>query len=169
MSLTTTATTTAASATSTCHQQLYEIPIKDAACAMPSTGNNSAIMSSCCGAADVVSYSSCDYYCLAQDQTVHTLAECLIKASEAGEVWCNTGANATATGTVPATGAGTIVATASATSSSSTKKSKSSGTATGSSASSSSTSGATVAVGVTKKAVGVVALLVAGVVGGGLL
>ncbi|RAH72563.1 uncharacterized protein BO66DRAFT_389859 [Aspergillus aculeatinus CBS 121060] len=168
MSLTTTATTTAASATSTCHQQLYEIPIKDAACAMPSTGNNSAIMSSCCGAADVVSYSSCDYYCLAQGQTVHTLAECLIKASEAGEVWCNTGANATATGTVPATGAGTIVATASATSSS-TKKGKSSGTATGSSASSSSTSGGSVAVGVSKKAVGVIALLVAGVVGGGLL
>ncbi|PYH49140.1 uncharacterized protein BP01DRAFT_352658 [Aspergillus saccharolyticus JOP 1030-1] len=166
MSHTTTSTTSAASATSTCHQKLYQIPVKDAACAMPMTGNNSAIMSSCCGSADIVSYDSCDYYCLADGQSVGTLAECLIKASEAGEVWCNTNANATATGSVPATGAGTIVATASATGTSS-QKSTSSGSATGSSASASSTSGA--AVGLSKKAVGVVALLVAGVVGGGLV
>ncbi|RAL13856.1 uncharacterized protein BO97DRAFT_404646 [Aspergillus homomorphus CBS 101889] len=168
MSLTTTATTTAASATSTCHQKLYDIPVKDAACAMPMTGNNSAIMTSCCGSADVVSYDSCDYYCLADGQTIGTLAECLIKASEAGEVWCNTNANATATGSVPTTGAGTIVATATSTSTS-TKKGKSSGTGTGSSASASSTSGAGIVARVSKKAVGVVALLVAGVIGGGLL
>ncbi|OOF99391.1 hypothetical protein ASPCADRAFT_203154 [Aspergillus carbonarius ITEM 5010] len=164
MSLTSTTTATAASASSTCHQKLYEIPIKDAACAMPISGNNSAIMSSCCGSASVVSYDSCDYYCLAEDQTVHTLAECLIKASEAGEVWCNTGANATATGTVPATGAGTIVSTATATASSSGDKS-STGTASGSSAS--STSGAGVVV--TKKSVGVLALLFFGSTAGLLL
>ncbi|RAK96229.1 uncharacterized protein BO80DRAFT_429223 [Aspergillus ibericus CBS 121593] len=150
-------TSTAASATSTCHQKLYEIPIKDAACAMPMGSNNSAIMSSCCGSASVVSYSSCDYYCLAEDQTVGTLAECLIKASEAGEVWCNTNANATATGSVPTTGAGTVVSTASATSSG---KGSGTGTGTASGETASSTSNAGVAV--SKKSVGVLVMLFLG-------
>ncbi|PWY89605.1 hypothetical protein BO94DRAFT_623590 [Aspergillus sclerotioniger CBS 115572] len=164
MSQISTVTVSAASPSSTCHQDLYSIPIKDAACAMPISGNNSAIMSSCCGSASVVSYDSCDYYCLAEDQTVHTLAECLIKASEAGEVWCNTNANATATGTVPATGAGTVVSTATATGKT---KGSSTGTGTASGSTASSTSNAGVAV--TKKSVGVLAVLVLGSVVGGLL
>ncbi|KAF7591444.1 hypothetical protein BBP40_001547 [Aspergillus hancockii] len=148
-------TTPAPSATSTCHQKLYDIPIKDAACAMPINGNNSAIMTSCCGSASVVSYGSCDYYCLAQDQSVGDLAECLIKASKPGEVWCNTNANATATGSVPTTGAGTIVATASATGS--TK----SGTKSSSGSSAASTNGA-----VGKQSIGVLAILVFGAAAG---
>ncbi|PYI07669.1 hypothetical protein BO78DRAFT_396288 [Aspergillus sclerotiicarbonarius CBS 121057] len=159
MSITSTSTTSAASATSTCYQKLYEIPVKDAACAMPMGSNNSAIMSSCCGSASVVSYDSCDYYCLADDQTVGTLAECLIKASEAGEVWCNTNANATATGSVPTTGAGTIVSTATATSSKGKGSGTGTGTASGETASSTSNAGG---VAVSKKSVGVLALLFLG-------
>ncbi|KAG2413574.1 hypothetical protein HFD88_002763 [Aspergillus terreus] len=155
MSTTSTATTSAASATSTCHQKLYEIPVKDAACAMPMQGNNSAIMSSCCGSASVVSYSDCDYYCLAKGQKVSALAECLTKASKPGEVWCNTNANATATGSVPTTGAGTIVATGTGGSST--------GTGTSSGASSTSTTNAAA---VTKKSAGMLALLFLGSVAG---
>ncbi|KAL3454926.1 hypothetical protein BJX64DRAFT_109978 [Aspergillus heterothallicus] len=114
-STTATTTTTAASATSTCHAKLYDIPINDAACAMPNTnGTYLDLMNDCCGSAPVISYSNCDYYCLAEDQTVGDLAECLIKGSEAGQVWCNTNANATATGTVAAS----VVAASSATSTS---------------------------------------------------
>ncbi|KAL4943458.1 hypothetical protein BDV06DRAFT_221205 [Aspergillus oleicola] len=101
-----TATTTAASGVSTCHQQLYNIPTHDAACAMPKNSTYHTLMTSCCGSAAVTSYSDCDYYCLAQDQTVGDLAECLIKGSEAGMVWCNNGANATATITANATSSG---------------------------------------------------------------
>ncbi|PYH94633.1 hypothetical protein BO71DRAFT_295328, partial [Aspergillus ellipticus CBS 707.79] len=105
--LTTTSTASAASTTSTCHASLYDIPIKDAACAMPiAYTNSSAIMKGCCGSAEVVSYSSCDYYCLAEDQTVHVLGECLDKIVGGGNFWCNANANATATGTtVPTSGA----------------------------------------------------------------
>ncbi|KAL2847017.1 hypothetical protein BJX68DRAFT_268318 [Aspergillus pseudodeflectus] len=72
------------------------------------------LMTTCCGSAPVISYSNCDYYCLAQDQTVGDLAECLIKGSEAGQAWCNTNANATATVTV----ATSVIAASSATSTS---------------------------------------------------
>ncbi|KAJ5813369.1 uncharacterized protein N7503_000119 [Penicillium pulvis] len=90
-------TTTSATATSSCSAKLYEIPAHAAACAMPMAyTNSSAIMKSCCGSATVKSYGSCDYYCLAVDQTVGVLAECLMTASDSSEVWCNTNANATA-------------------------------------------------------------------------
>lgn len=72
-------------------------------------------MSNCCLSAAVIEYDSCDYYCLAQGQTVHELAECLIKGSEVGEVWCNTNANATATATATATGTGIVTLGASTT------------------------------------------------------
>ncbi|CAI7652437.1 unnamed protein product [Penicillium palitans] len=127
MSGTTTSTTSSASATSSCHAKLYDIPTHDAACAMPMQSNNSAIMSSCCSEASVVEYDSCDYYCLAQGQDVGTLAECLIKASEPGEVWCNTGANATATATATATGTGVVTLGATKTGVDSTGSSTSSG------------------------------------------
>ncbi|KAL4811977.1 hypothetical protein BDW67DRAFT_179120 [Aspergillus spinulosporus] len=101
---TTTAAAAAASAASSCAPKLYEIPTHDAACAMPNSNSSYAdLMSSCCGTSSVISYSDCDYYCLAQNQTVGELAECLIKGSRAGEVWCNTNASATATGTASAT------------------------------------------------------------------
>lgn len=120
MSVTTTSTASSTSATSSCHAKLYDIPTHDAACAMPMENNNSAIMSSCCSDASVVEYGGCDYYCLAQGQSVGTLAECLIKASEAGEVWYNTNANGTATATATATGTGVVTLSATATDANST-------------------------------------------------
>jgi hypothetical protein len=165
MSVTTTSTSTTsqASATSSCQAKLYDIPTHDAACAMPMRSNNSAIMSSCCSEASVVEYDSCDYYCLAQGQSIGTLAECLIKGSEAGEVWCNTNANATATATATATGTGVVTLSASTTDADST----SSGTST-STATSTSTSTANAAAGVvsprsiSKSAIGIVGMLLAG-------
>ncbi|KAL4991832.1 hypothetical protein BDW68DRAFT_173773 [Aspergillus falconensis] len=151
MSATTTTTTTAA--TSTCIPKLYEIPTHDAACAMPNSNSSYAdLMSSCCGTASVIPYSDCDYYCLAEDQTVGELAECLIKGSRAGEVWCNTNASATATGT------------ASATSTASTSKNGSEA-ASGTSDVADPTGTSAGAV-VSAKAVGILALLVLGSLGG---
>lgn len=133
----TTTTTTAATATSSCHAKLYDIPTHDAACALPvAMGNSSSIMSDCCSSASVIEYDGCDYYCLAQGQTVGTLAECLIKAAGAGEFWCNTNANATATATATATGTGVVTLGATTTGAESTA----SGTSTGSGATSTSTS-----------------------------
>ncbi|KAE8163828.1 hypothetical protein BDV40DRAFT_299168 [Aspergillus tamarii] len=106
MFITTTTTATAAAAAS-CHAKLYEIPTRDAACAMPMNSTYHTLMTDCCGSASVISYSDCNYYCLAQNQTVGDLAECLIKGSAAGQVWCNTNANATATGTASATASAT--------------------------------------------------------------
>ncbi|PLB46287.1 hypothetical protein P170DRAFT_479201 [Aspergillus steynii IBT 23096] len=155
-------TTTATTSTSTCHSKLYDIPIKDAACAIPISDPNSSLMRTCCGAASVLSYSACDYYCLAQGQSVGDLAECLIKGgSDPGDFWCNTSANATttATGNVPTgTGVGTVVVSATATGTGT-----GSGTAGGASATSSSgsTSGGD-GVRVGKKAMGVVMMVVVG-------
>ncbi|KAL4971737.1 hypothetical protein BDW66DRAFT_163451 [Aspergillus desertorum] len=108
-------TTTAATATSSCHAKLYDIPTHDAACAMPMNSTYHTLMTNCCGSASVISYSGCDYYCLAENQTVGDLAECLIKGSAAGQVWCNTNANATATGSASADSNSTASATGSET------------------------------------------------------
>lgn len=104
-------TTTAAAATSTCLQKLYEIPTHDAACAMPMNSTYHSLMTDCCGAASVTAYDECDYYCLAQGQTVGDLAECLIKGSAAGQVWCNAAANGTASASASATATATTTKT----------------------------------------------------------
>lgn len=159
MSTTTTSTTTSASATSSCYAKLYDIPVHDAACAMPMKSNYSSIMSSCCSSASVVQYDDCDYYCLAEGQSVGTLAECLIKASEPGEVWCNTNANATATATATATGTDIVTLSATATGSDST------GTATSSGATSTSTATSAGIIAprpLSKSAIGTVGLLLVG-------
>ncbi|CAG7916267.1 unnamed protein product [Penicillium olsonii] len=167
MSMTTTSTTSSASATSSCHAKLYDIPTHDAACAMPMQSNNSAIMSSCCSEASVVEYDGCDYYCLAQGQSVGTLAECLLKASEPGEVWCNTNANATATATATATGTGVVTLSATSTDAESTTS--------GTSSSSTASSTANAAAGIvapqplSKSAIGMVGMLLAGTAAGLLL
>jgi hypothetical protein len=116
-------------------------------------------MTSCCGEASVVEYDDCDYYCLAQGQTVGTLAECLEKASEAGEFWCNTNANATATATATATGTGVVTLGATTTGADSTA----SGTSSGATSTSTSTSaGVVVSRPLSKSAIGVVGILLAG-------
>lgn len=154
MSVTTTSTTTSASSTSSCHAKLYDIPTHDAACAMPMMGNYSAVMSSCCSSASVIEYDGCDYYCLAQGQTVGDLAECLIKASEPGQVWCNTNANATATGT------GVVTLSATSTGTETTASAISSG------ATASSTANAAAVVmprPLSKSAIGMIGIFLAGV------
>jgi hypothetical protein len=116
-------------------------------------------MSSCCSSASVVQYDDCDYYCLAEGQSVATLAECLIKASEPGEVWCNTNGNATATATATATGTDIVTLSATATGSDST------GTATSSGATSTSTATSAGIIAprpLSKSAIGVVGLLLVG-------
>ncbi|KAL3479069.1 hypothetical protein BJX99DRAFT_255846 [Aspergillus californicus] len=153
-------TTSATAATSTCATELYAIPIKDAACAMPKNSTYLSLMESCCNTASIVSYADCDYYCLAEDQTIGDLAECLIQGSEAGQVWCNTNANATATAGVPTTGAGTVVATATASGSGSGSGNASVTSDAGAEAS--TTDNAAVAVGMSAKGVGMFALLVFG-------
>ncbi|OQD61755.1 hypothetical protein PENPOL_c015G08516 [Penicillium polonicum] len=159
MSVTTTSTSSSASATSSCHAKLYDIPTHDAACAMPMQNNNSAIMSSCCSEASVVEYDGCDYYCLAQGQNIGTLAECLIKASESGEVWCNTNANATATATATATGTGVVTLSATNTDADSTG----SGTSSGSTATSTANAAAGIVAprSLSKSAIGIVGMLLA--------
>lgn len=125
-----TTTSTSATASSSCAAKLYEIPTHDAACAMPiEVSNSSAVMKSCCSSASVVSYDDCDYYCLAVDQDVGTLAECLIKGSKAGDVWCNTNSNATATATGSATASETGKGKSSATGTSSSTSTSSGSTA----------------------------------------
>lgn len=158
--MSTTATTTSASATSSCHAKLYDIPTHDAACAMPMKGNYSSIMGDCCSSASVVEYDGCDYYCLAQGQSVGTLAECLIKAAGAGEFWCNTNANATATATATATGTGVVTLGATTTGADTTA----SGTSSGTTATSTSTSAAGVVRPrpVSKSAVGLIGVLLVG-------
>lgn len=159
--MSTTTTTTAAATTSSCHAKLYDIPTHDAACALPiAKSNASSVMSDCCSSASVVEYDGCDYYCLAQGQTVGTLAECLIKAVGAGEFWCNTNANATATATATATGTGVVTLGATTTGADSTA----SGTSSGSTATSTSTSGAGVSRPrpVSKSALGMVGVLLIG-------
>lgn len=142
-----TTTTTSATTTASCSAKLYELPAHAAACAMPmSYSNSSAIMKSCCSSASVTSYDNCDYYCLAVDQTIGELAECLIEASRSDEVWCNTNANATA----------------SLTTSSGTSTSTSTASTTESSASSTSKSGSVKRAKISLSAVGVVGLLLFG-------
>ncbi|RYP65146.1 hypothetical protein DL770_009065 [Monosporascus sp. CRB-9-2] len=114
--VTTTTTGGTATQTGSCGANLYDIPTRDVACAVPfSAGGNdhTDIMIQCCGAADVVSYrGNCGLYCLAVDQTVAELTECLHDAGAAwGEVFCN---NDTATATATAPGDAEVPATASA-------------------------------------------------------
>ncbi|RYP27618.1 hypothetical protein DL767_007623 [Monosporascus sp. MG133] len=120
-----TTTTTGGTATQTgsCGATLYDIPAPDVACAVPfSVGDNdyTDIMTRCCGAADVVSYrGDCGLYCLAVDQSVTELTECLHDAGAAwGDVFCNANGTATATAPgdaeVPATASASVVATGSA-------------------------------------------------------
>ncbi|KAJ4169660.1 hypothetical protein NW754_005812 [Fusarium falciforme] len=82
--MSTTTTTAAATATTAC-TNLYDSPNQDTTCAMPYTGNHTDIMKKCCGDAQIVSYhNDCGIYCVALDQTVSDLADCLY---ENGAPW----------------------------------------------------------------------------------
>ncbi|KAI3321055.1 hypothetical protein HD806DRAFT_537713 [Xylariaceae sp. AK1471] len=83
----------------------YQIPITDAACAVPfgSGSNHTDAMSHCCKSAEVVSYfNDCGLYCVAVDQTIGDLQKCLFgQGVMYQDVFCNAGVNATATNTRP--------------------------------------------------------------------
>ncbi|KAL2693521.1 hypothetical protein Neosp_000081 [[Neocosmospora] mangrovei] len=82
--MSTTTTTAAATATTAC-TNLYDSPNQDTTCAMPYTGNHTDIMKKCCGDAQIVSYhNDCGIYCVALDQTISDLADCLY---ENGAPW----------------------------------------------------------------------------------
>lgn len=87
---------------SACGTTLYDIPVQDAACAMPYGGNHTTLMLGCCGGdADVVSYAGdCGLYCRASGQSVDDLTACLYGAGAAWEdVFCRGNGTATATAT----------------------------------------------------------------------
>ncbi|KAI5855041.1 hypothetical protein GGS23DRAFT_590297 [Durotheca rogersii] len=106
---TTTATATVSAPkvtpSSACGVRLFDTPVHDAVCAMPSSGNYTDVMAACCQNADVVSYyDGCGLYCLAAGQTVAELTACLFDRGAAySDVFCRGEVNATATGA--ATGA----------------------------------------------------------------
>ncbi|KAJ5229153.1 hypothetical protein N7489_009861 [Penicillium chrysogenum] len=135
-----TTTTTGAMTTSTgCGTAAqYEIPVKDASCAVPNTDKYRGLLSKCAKPAGVTAYDDdCAIYALAVDQSVQDLTDCLYKAGVAWkDVWCHGDTNATATAT--------SYPTASETSSTSSADKTSSGTSTESAATSTSTSGADV-------------------------
>ncbi|KAI4868796.1 hypothetical protein F4820DRAFT_88680 [Hypoxylon rubiginosum] len=120
MSTTTSLSAPAASTTSQCGATLYNIPVDDAACAMPSGGNHTDVLSACCGDADVVSYyDGCGLYCLAAGQTVDDLTTCLFTHGAGwSDVFCNKNGTSTATATdaaLPTSAGASVVASHGAT------------------------------------------------------
>ncbi|KAF7548863.1 hypothetical protein G7046_g8531 [Stylonectria norvegica] len=101
-----------------CGSTLYDTPVKDVACAMPYGGNHTDIMSACCKDAQVVSYyDNCGLFCLALDQTVDDLTDCLFDHGAARQdVFCRGNTTATATGTgpvdLPATASASVISSA---------------------------------------------------------
>lgn len=132
---TATSATSAASPTSSgCGAILYNIPVQDASCALPYGGNHTAIMSACCGSADVVAYAdNCGLYCLAEGpQTVANLVACMEQHGAAySDVFCRGEGNATASSATA--GSATLASGASVVAGPGASKSSSSstGTATG--------------------------------------
>lgn len=121
-------------------------------------------MSDCCKSADVVSYADdCGLYCLAQDQTVGDLLQCMYAQGIGySEAFCNGTANATATGT----GSGSLASGASVVASAS-GSSKTSGT-TGSASSETAASGASRSVKFTTSGGMVGVIMLAGMLAGAL-
>ncbi|KAJ2993857.1 hypothetical protein NUW58_g1722 [Xylaria curta] len=112
--------TTSTSPTASACANLYDTPVNDAVCAMPLANNHTEIMSACCKKADVVSYyNGCGLYCLAVDQTVMELTDCLYSQGAAWEaVFCKGNVTATATATsggIPASASASVVVSAGAT------------------------------------------------------
>ncbi|RAH68768.1 uncharacterized protein BO66DRAFT_392868 [Aspergillus aculeatinus CBS 121060] len=129
---TTTTATTGSAAAATCTGNLYVLPVQDAACALPNSGNFSSVMDKCCSPATVTKYDNdCGLYCLAQDQTVKTLLSCLQDNGAVTEAFCSGNLTASATAKVSSTETG---------------KAGKTGSSTGSAASSTSTSDKSAAV-----------------------
>lgn len=122
---TATSTVLHASSTPAC-SNLYDTPVDDAVCAMPNTGNYTKLMFSCCKEADVINYyNGCGLYCLATDQTVKELSDCLYGEGAAWEdVFCRGNESATATGTATGLSASASASVLSSSEATSTSKPK---------------------------------------------
>ncbi|KAH8689987.1 hypothetical protein BGW36DRAFT_390037 [Talaromyces proteolyticus] len=146
-----TASAATATATTTACNVNYEIPTKDAACALLTSSNSTAILKDCCGVAEINSINNgCSSYCLAQGQDIGDLTSCFYRnGASANSVYCNevnktATATASITGTATGTGSTTVLT----------------GTATGTGATASSTTGAAApAAKVSVGGVGVLALM----------
>lgn len=95
-----TATISATGPAMTCTSDVYQIPTTDAACASYASENMSSAFTQCCKGNGPVQYDNgCGIYCLAQEQTVQDLANCLMsRSNNYGGVFCNDNQpNATAT------------------------------------------------------------------------
>ncbi|EYE90512.1 uncharacterized protein EURHEDRAFT_290624 [Aspergillus ruber CBS 135680] len=120
-------TTTSVSSTSTaCAGNGWILPTQDSACGLINHNNASSIMDKCCTPASVEKTDGdCSLYCLAQEQSVGDLTNCLTdNGAGFGDVFCNDKQNATATASVTST------ATSTSTSSGSSGTSTESGMAT---------------------------------------
>ncbi|KAI0181207.1 hypothetical protein GGR52DRAFT_23693 [Hypoxylon sp. FL1284] len=116
VSATTSLSAPAASTTANCGANLYNIPVSDAACALPSGGNHTDVLGACCKSADVVSYyDDCGLYCLAAGQSVEDLTKCLFDHGAAySDVFCNKNGTSTATATdaaLPTSAGASVVVT----------------------------------------------------------
>ncbi|CAH0056405.1 unnamed protein product [Clonostachys solani] len=126
MSSTTAVSTSSAAAPSTSAvcANIWQTPNEDKNCAMPRTDKNVDYMKKCCKSAQIVSYyNDCGVYCLAVDQTIEDLIDCL-KGEGAGDtdVFCrgvgNDTASATDVGSLDPTITASIIAGATSSSSS---------------------------------------------------
>lgn len=103
-----TATTSGSSAPtpSLCGAITYDIPVKEAACAIPGTSKKDS-MKKCCKT-EVETYDNdCAMYCLVADQLVKDLVNCLTdEGIKDGQVFCNEDMTATGTAEPTATQTG---------------------------------------------------------------
>ena len=83
-----------------CAASLYEMPVRDIACAVRYSEDNIKHMADCCNDADVIAYyNNCGLYCLAQGQSAKDLTDCLYeKKVPYQDVFCNGNQTASATG-----------------------------------------------------------------------
>ncbi|KAJ6115333.1 hypothetical protein N7486_001111 [Penicillium sp. IBT 16267x] len=98
------------STTTACTANVYQLPTTDAACAAVNTGNSPVKYDNDCG-----------IYCLAQEQTVEKLLDCLqTTGNNYQDVFCNDSLNAIATAkaTTTASETGTMTGTSTSTSTS---------------------------------------------------
>ena len=140
---------------------VYDIPINDAACAATASKENaSSAFDKCCKAAPVEKYDNdCGLYCLALDQTIGDLVECLTSSGlNDGDVFCTQQNNRTATATSTATKTSSSE-TSSETGSSSSSTSTSSSTSDSEGASETSQAAAVINQPVSKGGIGLLAMM----------
>jgi hypothetical protein len=115
-----TTTTAMSTSTSTCGATVYQLPVTDAACGAKLSGNMSTVFDTCCKGDSPVKYNDdCGIYCLAQEQTVKELSDCIMsKANNYRDVFCEGKQNATATAAATTKSTSTSTSTSSGTSTS---------------------------------------------------